>query len=178
MKELLLDLWEKYSDSLVKAGYLACGIAICWLLYLVGKKRQAIISSAIDGCVSLTHSTLKKIIQSVATDMGIRKKIGVKIRHSRHKMSIDVTIRAGSWQNLAEISTTLRERLRDVLSNGVGLVSVEKINVIVVGFLFGKCNCSSPVHESRWTRNDGENAACALDEGTPLEDSTESDNGK
>ncbi|MDR1433105.1 MAG: hypothetical protein LBI61_02060 [Puniceicoccales bacterium] len=167
MKEFLLNLWVEHSDFLAKVLYAICGVVGFYALYLLCRKRRIILSSCADGCVSLANSALRKIVESVARDVGIRKKIGVKARYSRGGISIDITIRTGAWQNLAKISALLRERLLDVLVNGVGLVSIKKINVVIVGFLFGKCNCFHSADDAPLDRGckktDARDAACGYE---------------
>jgi hypothetical protein len=88
---------------------------------------------------------LNKSIESLARDVGIKHKVFPKIKCRRGNISIDITIRIGRRQNLADISRSLREMLQNVLTHNIGLEDVKKVNIILAEFQpensNGKCLC-------------------------------------
>jgi hypothetical protein len=138
---------------LIKCGYVLCGVAILYILYLFCRKKRIVIAKGEDGAILLAKSALREMVASIAKDLGIPKKVNTKIKCSHGKVSIDVIIRTGSWQNLSEISSALRRRLFDALVNRIGLAVIRKINVIVVGF---RCQRNIYSGECNSVQSDGE----------------------
>ncbi|MDR1891331.1 MAG: hypothetical protein LBQ23_04155 [Puniceicoccales bacterium] len=142
MKEILQNLsMEPLKCISPVFWYIIGGIAIIYIVYLSLKPRWISIYKSDEGCVSLTKSSLNKIIESLARDVGIRDKVYTKIKCCRGNISIDITIRIGRRQNLADISRSLRETLQNVLTHNIGLEAVKKVNIIVAEFQPENSNC-------------------------------------
>jgi uncharacterized alkaline shock family protein YloU len=142
MKEFLNSLNLPAAGCwLSNAGYVLCGIAVIYLLFLIFRSRRIVVVESENGSVLLAKSALREMIVSIARELGVPEKVQTKIKCSRGKVFIEVMIRTGNWQNLSEISNSLRQKLFDTLVGHVGLEIIKKINVVVVGFHFSKRGC-------------------------------------
>jgi hypothetical protein len=142
MKDILQNLsMESLKCISPVFWYIIGGIAIIYIVYLSLKPRWIFIYKSDEGCVSLTKSSLNKIIESLARDVGIRDKVYTKIKCCRENISIDIAIRIGRRQNLADISRTLCETLQNFLTRNIGLEAVKKVNIIVAEFQPENSNC-------------------------------------
>jgi uncharacterized alkaline shock family protein YloU len=140
MKEFLQNLCPENSHCCWQLTVVAaCGVVFLWLLCAMLRSRRVFVTMNGEGTISLTKCAIGEIVRSVARDIGIGEKVQTKIRSIRQKISIDITIKANSWRNLSEMSHALNNRIRSVLVDDIGLISLNKINVIVVGFSPGKC---------------------------------------
>jgi hypothetical protein len=117
-----------------------CGIITLYVLYLILKPKRVIVSKGKEGTVSLSQNSLKRIIESVAKDVGIHERICSKIKCCGGNIVINVSIRIGCKQNLLEVSKSLREALQDVLIENIGLTAIRKINITVSEFLTERNN--------------------------------------
>ena len=121
--------------------YVGYGVIIlCLMAVLVAifKKKYVCIAHGSDGEITLTKRALVEIIESVCYDMDVSGKVRTSITGGRRGIHVSVTVKTDSWQNLADKSSMLQSRLQHVLVNNIGLVTVSKINIVIVGFLFKK----------------------------------------
>ncbi|MDR3144282.1 MAG: hypothetical protein LBT64_02145 [Puniceicoccales bacterium] len=148
------DLSKCLFDGYSLAAIAAIAIATIFLIFIF-RSRKIFIAKSCSGTISLTKNALRRMIVSVARDIGLSEKVYTKIRCRRNCICIDVTIRANGWQNVANVSKELHDRLRETLVDVIGIAAIKKINIIIAGFSFrGAMSNGAHAEEQRGHRDD------------------------
>lgn len=137
MKQYIISFLENHSIPSV-IGYIVIFLAVIWLLRVIFHPRKVYLSRGDGGTLALTKSALRKVIESVAHDVGLQGKISPKFCYKRSKFIVNVIVKMGSWRNISEVSAVFQERLRSVFVDSLGITDDIKVNVVIAGFLFRK----------------------------------------
>jgi hypothetical protein len=141
MGSIFQSLWacEKVLHFLREYGMILAVVVLALpLLLVLCRRRYVCLSKGKDGSVLLTGSALREMVTAVAEEVGIGGRVGVKVRRTCGRVSLDVHLRPTDWQNLSEVSGVLRERIHEILIGSAGEAAIGKVNVVVTGFMVGK----------------------------------------
>jgi hypothetical protein len=112
-------------------------LVVCILLIaFVFRGRKIFIAKSGGGTISLAKGALRRMVASIAREVGIDGKVHTKIRCCCKRIRIDVAIKTSGWRNLSDVAKALHSRLREVLVDSIGIASIGKINIVIAGISF------------------------------------------
>lgn len=126
--DFLANLWIEHG-LWIGIGFLAI-LALLWVRVVLRQRFGEVIAFTTPyGKTTVTRSTIVECVARAATGHQAVAKSRVKLRIKRKLLHITVSIEQRATGNLPEISRAIEQRIRDTLSETLGIEQIGPINI-------------------------------------------------